>query len=323
LGAFGGTLYGQAMDYLGIEVGTMGAYQGLSKDSTYISGSGSSVGEYTVVETLRVDYDFTYSGYPARGITRTTYAISPDAADTTITTMIDTVYEIANDLHRLMVIGKTSDTTYLKADVLALQTPLSVGASWTLGIAGTTFTADIDGDTNYAVPDTLIFNVDSVYVLSVGSMTVPAGTFDSVYTIYIKLRGDFWSSAVYDGTGSSSAAWSEVMMRDYYIYWVPGLGYVKDSLYQYASWSYLFVTIENYRWSANELTGYFRVGAKEAPPPSRPTFIVSEGGIYLERRATVYDVMGRVVFYGDGFVSLPRGAYLIREGDRTYRVLVR
>ena len=320
LGGTSTALYGQAMDYLGIRVGASAAYEGFEKDSTYIGGSGSSVSNYTVAETLSVDYDFTYMGYPARGITDKKYRTG-SATDTTI--FVDTVYEDGSDLHRLMIVGKTSSTTYLKVDVLAIQTPLTVGSSWSLGIAGDVFAADIDGDENYSTFDTLIFSVDSVYVLNMGTMTVPAGTFDSVYTIWVKLRGDLWSSQVYDGTGSSSAAWSDQMMRDYILYWRPGIGYIKDSTYQFATWSYLFITIESHGWDMKELVDYtVPVGVKERKV-SEPSFVMVDGGVLLKEKGTVYDVMGRVVFYGDGFVKLNRGIYLVREGNRTYKVIVR
>ena len=317
-------LYGQAMDYLGIRVGTVGMYEGFEKDSTYIGGSGSTVHNYSVAETLSVDYNFTYSGNPARGITDSRYR-SGDAVDTTI--FVDTVYEIGNDLHRLMLVGKvvdsTGDTVDYKVDVMAIRTPLSVGNSWTLGIAGDTLVADIDGDEDYSNLDTLVFSIDSVYVLNMGTMTVPAGTFDSVYTIYIKLRGSLWSSQVYAGTGNSSSSWSESMMRDYYLFWRPGLGYIKDSTYQYAQWSYLFVTIESHGWDAKELVDYILPTSVAEYRVSEPSFVMVDGGVLLKERGTVYDVMGRVVFYGDGFVSLRKGIYLVREGDRTYKVIVR
>ncbi len=316
-------LYGQAMDYLGIRPGTVGMYEGFQKDSTYVSGSGSTVRNSTVAETLSVDYSFTYMGYPGRGITDSRY-LSGDVVDTSI--FVDTVYEIGSDLHRLMAVGtvvdSAGDTVASKVDVLAIKTPLTVGNSWTLGIAGDTLVADIDGDGDYTNLDTVVFSVDSVYVLSMGTMTVPAGTFDSVYTIYIKLRGSLWSSQVYAGTGSSSASWSEQMMRDYYLFWKPGLGYIKDSTYQYAQWSYLFITIKNYGWDMKELVDYLATGVAEYRV-SRPSFVMVDGGVLLKSRGTVYDVTGRVIFYGKGFVSLNRGVYLVREGNRTYRVIVR
>ncbi|NPB03980.1 MAG: hypothetical protein GXO39_06160 [Thermotogae bacterium] len=320
LGASTSVLYGQAMSYLGINIGTQGMYTGFQYDSLYISSSGSTVNNYSVAETLSVDYDFTFMGYPARGVTKKTYRTG-STTDTTI--LVDTVYEISNDLHRLMIIGKTDPTTYFKLDVLAIVTPLTVGSSWQLGITDTTIVADVDGDGDYSVLDTLRLTVDSAYVVNMGSMTVPAGTFDSVYTIYIKLRGDLWSSAVYAGTGSSSSSWSETMLRDYYIYWKPGLGYIKDSMYQYADWSYLFVSIESYKWSVNELVDYNLVRVAERRSTEKPDFVVTRGGILVEEKATVFDASGRVVFYGKGFVKLSKGIYFVREGARIKRVLVR
>ena len=115
------------------------------------------------------------------------------------------------------------------------------------------------------------------------------------------------------------------MMRDYYLFWRPGLGYVKDSMYQYAEWSYSsLITVKSFAWDYKELVDYTVIGVKEhRKDASLSSFVMTDGGIFLKRKATVYDIRGSVLFYGDGFVKLKKGVYFVREGDRTYRVIVR
>lgn len=309
-------LFAQSFSYLGIVHGQAGAFSGIDKDSTYITGSGSTVNTSITAETLLVDQSFTYMGYNAKGIQRRVYYNGNPAP-----IFEDTVYEVGDTMHRLMVIGKTSPSTYTKADVKALVTPFAVGNSWTLGILGSTFVADIDGDTNWSTPDTLIITKDSMYVLSMGSITVPAGTFDSVYTIKLRLEGRLWSSAVYGATGSSSAAWSDSLYRDYYIYWKPGLGYVKDSMFQFAKWRYLFVTIRSFNWTKSELLGYW-TSVSEESSQRYSTTLSKDGYVELGRYGRIYDISGRLLYKGPGKYRLGKGYYFVVDNGRVSKVIV-
>ena len=324
MGASVGYLNAQALNYLGIRVGAEGMYEGWEYDSTYSSLTGSASVNLTLAETLQVNQEFTYSGNLGRGILRMNYV----SGDTNYTMVyVDTVYEVGNDMHRLMIVGTDSNATqgvyFKKVDVLAIRTPLSVGASWTLGIAGDTVTADVDGDRNYSTPDTMVFLLDTVKVLSMGTLTVPAGTFDSVYTIYVAIRAKLWSSFVYSQAGNSSESWSDTLIRDYYVYWRPGIGLIKDSTYQYALFTPFFVTAEVFSWSVNEMVDYTQVGVAEREVAEREGFYIADGLVRFRNRVTVYDVSGKVVFYGDGAVRLNRGLYMVKEGRRTYKLLIR
>ena len=218
-----------------------------------------------------------------------------------------------------MVIGRTSSSV-VKADVRALVTPFSVGRSWTLGIVGNTYIADIDGDGDFTNLDTFLITKDSVYILSMGSLSVPAGTFDSVYTIKLRLEGSLWSSTVYSNTGNSSSAWSDTLYRDYYIYWRPNLGYVKDSMLQYGKWHYLFVNISVYLWETSVLEGYW-LGLAEGNVKNMES-VFSRGYIQLEEFGRIYDIRGKMVAEGKGKISLRKGIYFIRTGGRTYKVIL-
>ncbi len=305
---FASPLFAQPFTYLGITDGQMGAFSGNRKDSTYITGVGSTVNTAVKAETLFVDQSFTYMGYNAKGIQRKAYYNGNPSP-----IFEDTVYEVGDTMHRLMVVGRSSSSTYVKADVKALVVPFAVGNSWTLGIAGNTYIADIDGDTNWANPDTFVITKDSMYVEAMGTITVPAGTFDSVYTIRLRLEGRLWSSLVYSRTGSSSAAWSDSVYRNYYIWWKPGLGYVKDSLFQFAKWTYYFVTIRNFSWETSELQGYW---VDLAENRKYPTF---SGKGY----AVIYDITGKKVAEGEGKIPLRRGIYFVVQDGRVYKYIVR
>jgi hypothetical protein len=254
-------------------------------------------------------------GYNAKGIERRVYYNSTPSP-----IVVDTVYEVGDTMRRLIVMGRTSSST-VKANVRALVTPFSVGNRWTLGIAGNTYVADIDGDTNWTVLDTFVITKDSVYVVSMGTISVPAGTFDSVYTIRLRLEGRMWSSTVYSRTGSSSAAWSDTLYRDYYIYWRPGLGYVKDSAFQYGKWRYLFVNIRVYFWETSLLEGYWTSVAERIY--DREENLISKGYIDLSEFGRIYDIKGKKVAEGKGKIYLKKGVYFVQIGGRKYKVIVR
>jgi hypothetical protein len=233
---------------------------------------------------------------------------------------VDTVYEVGDTMRRLIVMGRTSSST-IKANVRALVTPFSVGNRWTLGIAGNTYVADIDGDTNWTALDTFVVTKDSVYVVSMGTISVPAGTFDSVYTIRIRLEGRMWSSIVYSQTGSSSAAWSDTFYINQYIYWRPGLGYVKDSVFNYGKWRYLFVSIRVYSWETSLLEGYWTSVAERRY--DRDEILISKGYIDLSEFGRIYDIKGKKVAEGKGKIYLKKGVYFVQIGGRKYKIMVR
>jgi len=308
-------LLAQPFTYLGIVDGQAGAFSGIRKDSLFITGFGSTVSTATKVETLLVNQSFTYMGYNAKGIERRVYY---DATPSPI--YVDTVYEVGDTMRRLIVIGRTSSST-VKASVRALLTPFSVGNRWTLGIAGNTYVADVDGDTNWTVLDTFVVTKDSMYVVSMGTMSVPAGTFDSVYTIRLRLEGRVWSSVVYSRTGSSSAAWSDTFYVDQYIYWRPNLGYVKDSTFSYGKWHYLLINIRVYSWETSLLEGYWTSLAERRY--DREENLISKGYIDLSGFGSIYDITGKKVAEGKGKIYLKKGVYFVQSGGRKYKVIVR
>jgi len=308
-------LLAQPFTYLGILDGQARVFSGIRKDSISVAFLGITVSTKAKVETLIVNQSFTYMGYNAKGIERRLYYdFSPSPV------FVDTVYEVGDTMRRLLVLSSTSPSSSVKADVRALVTPFSVGRSWTLGIVGNTYIGDIDGDGDFTNLDTLVVTKDSVYILSMGSLSVPAGTFDSVYTIKLRLEGRIWSSTVYSNTGSSSSAWSDTLYRDYYIYWRPNLGYVKDSMLQYGKWHYLFVNIRVYLWETSVLEGYW-LGLAEGNVKNMES-VFSRGYIQLEEFGRIYDIRGKMVAEGKGKISLRRGIYFIRTGDRTYKVIL-
>jgi|GEM_PF-878849 len=297
-------LLAQPFTYLGIVDGQVRVFSGTRKNVVSVTGFGSTVSTATKVETLLVNQSFTYMGYNAKGIERWAYY---DATPSPI--LVDTFYEVGNTLRRLMVMGRKRSST-VKADVREFETPFSVGNRWTLGIAGNTYVADVDGDTNWTVLDTFVITKDSVYVLSMGTISVPAGTFDSVYTIRLRLEGRVWSSIVYSRTGNSSAAWSDTFYIDRYVYWRPSVGYVKDSVFQYGKWHYLFINIRVYLWETSVL------GHKEE-------ILISKGYVYLPEFGSIYDITGKKVAEGKGKIYLKKGVYFVQSGGRKYKVIVR
>jgi hypothetical protein len=308
-------LLAQPFTYLGIVNGRVGVFSGTKKDSVAVTGAGSSVSTAAKIETLLVNQSFTYMGYNAKGIERRVYY---DATPSPIS--VDTVYEVGDTMRRLIVMGRTSSST-VKADVRALITPFSVGNRWALGIAGNTYVADVDGDTNWTTLDTFVVTKDSVYILSMGTISVPAGTFDSVYTIRLRLEGRVWSSIVRSTTGSSSAAWSDTFYVDQYIYWRPNLGYVKDSTFSYGKWRFLFINIRVYSWETSLLGGYWTSLAESRY--DRNEILISKGYIDLSEFGRIYDITGKKVAEGKGKIYLRRGVYFVQSGGRKYKVIVR
>ncbi len=79
---------------------------------------------------------------------------------------------------------------------------------------------------------------------------------------------------------------------------------------QYASYNVWFDG-----WNSTEIA--------ESPGAVRGNLRVLNGGIEVSADANVYSVDGRLVASGKGFLPLRSGIYLVRTGDRTYRVVVR
>jgi len=297
-------LLAQPFTYLGIVDGQVRVFSGIRKDSVSVGGFISDVSLAAKVETLLVNQSFTYMGYNAKGIERRVYYNSKPSP-----IFVDTFYEVGNTMRRLMVMGRKRSST-VKANVREFVTPFSVGNRWTLGIAGNTYVADVDGDTNWTTLDTFVVTKDSAYVVGMGTISVPAGTFDSVYTIRLRLGGRVWSSVVYSRTGSSSAAWSDTFYIDRYVYWKPNFGYIKDSVFQYGKWRYLFLNIRVYFWETSEL-GYME------------EILISNGYIHLSEFGRIYDITGKKVAEGKGKIYLKKGVYIVRSGGRTYKVIVK
>ncbi len=299
-------LLAQPFTYLGIVDGQVKVFSGTRKNVVSVTGFGSTVSTAKKVETLLVNQRFTYMGYNAKGIERRVYY---DATPSPI--YVDTFYEVGNTIRRLMVMGRTRSSA-VKANVREFVTPFSVGSKWTLGIAGNTYVADVDGDTNWTVLDTFVVTKDSVYVLSMGTVSVPAGTFDSVYTIRIRIEGRVWSSIVYSRTGNSSAAWSDTFYIERYIYLRPRVGYIKDSVFQYGKWRFLFINIRVYFWE----TSLYSMG-------HRDEILISKGYVDLFEFGRIYDVKGKKVAEGKGKIYLKKGVYFVQIGGRKYKVIVR
>jgi len=297
-------LLAQPFTYLGIVDGQVRVYSGIRKNVVSVTGFGSTVSTEAKIETLLVNQSFTYMGYNAKGIERRVYYKSTPSS-----IFVDTFYEVGNAMRRLMVMGRKRSST-VKANVREFVTPFSVGNRWTLGIAGNTYVADVDGDTNWTVLDTFVITKDSAYVVGMGTISVPAGTFDSVYTIRIRIEGRVWSSIVYSRTGNSSAAWSDTFYIDRYIYWRPRFGYVKDSVFQYGKWRFLFINIRVYFWETSLLS-------------YRDEILISKGYIDLSEFGRVYDITGKKVAEGKGKIYLKRGIYFVQSGGRKYKVIVR
>jgi hypothetical protein len=308
-------LLAQPFTYLGIVDGQVRVYSGTRKNVVSVTGFGSTVSTDTKIETLLVNQRFTYMGYNAKGIERRVYYKSAPSS-----IFVDTFYEVGNTMRRLMVMGRKRSST-VKADVREFVTPFSVGNRWTLGIAGKTYVADVDGDTNWTTLDTFVVTKDSIYVVSMGTISVPGGTFDSVYTIRLRLEGRVWSSVVRSRTGSSSAAWSDTFYVDQYIYWRPNLGYVKDSVFSYGKWRYLFVNIRVYSWETSLLEGYWTSLAERRY--DREENLISKGYIDLSEFGRVYDITGKKVAEGKGKIYLKKGVYFVQIGGRKYKVIVR
>lgn len=206
---------GQALNYLGITDNKLFEYGGWRRDST-LAPNGNSGSYSTKVETLFVNQSFTYNGYPGKGIYTAVYYQSGSNI------IEDTVYEVADTLRRLYIIGKNTSGGPYKVDIKAVVTPFSINNSWRLGLSGP-YVGDFDGDNSTQYYDTLWWFADTAKVLSYENVTVPAGTF-SAYKMWVRLKGRIWSSVIKTNAGNLGFdPYSDSLLRDYYIWWVPKL----------------------------------------------------------------------------------------------------
>ncbi len=302
---------GQALNYLGITDGKLLEYSGWKRDSLYTPQGNS--GFYSVkVETLLVNQSFLYNGYPGKGIyTAIHYQSSQSVFE-------DTVYEVADSLRRLYEIGKNFDCSLpYKVDIKAIVTPFSQGNKWRLGLGGP-YIGDFDGDCSTNYTDTLWWNIDTATVVSQENITVPAGSFNT-YKIWIRLKGQIWSSVIKEQAGNFGFnPKSDSIVRNYYIWWAVNIGYVKDSLYTFVRFSGPFnSSIRSISWEVSELQSVSMSIAEK-----RKRVLFSKGVMKFNEHVKIYDISGKVVFEGKGFVRLNRGVYFIRDSKDFIKAIV-
>lgn len=304
---------GQAMNYLGITDGKLFQYQGWKRDSSY-TPLGNSGSYTTKSETLYVNQSFMYSGNPGKGIYTATYYQSSS------TIFEDTVYEISNNLRRLYIIGKNSNCTApYKVDIKALVTPFTTGNKWSIEIANPNpYVGDFDGDCSSQYVDSLWWSIDTATVVGQENVTVPSGSYNA-YKIWIRLKGQIWSSQVKIQGGSYGFnPKSDSVRRDYYLWWVPNLGYVKDSLYSFTRFSGPFgSSIRILSWEVSELKSTSTSIAEK-----RDNILFSKGIIKFDDKVKIYSISGKVIFEGKGNVKLNKGIYLLDDGRKFVKLIV-
>jgi len=300
---------GQALNYLGIVNNKLFVYGGWRRDST-LAPTGNSGSYSAKVETLFVNQSFTYNGYPARGI----YTAIHYQAGSSI--FEDTVYEVGDTLRRLYIIGNNTSGGPYKVDIKAVVTPFSINNYWRLGLSGP-YVGDFDGDNSTQYYDTLWWFADTAKVLSQENVSVPAGTF-SAYKMFVRLKGKIWSSLIKTQAGNLGFdPYSDSLIRDYYIWWVPNLGYVKDSLFSYVQWNGPFnVKIISKSWEVSVLQFYTTSIVER-------NSIISNELINFKDNVILYDVSGKVVFKGKGLVKLNKGVYFVRNNQKLIKIIVR
>jgi len=300
---------GQALNYLGITDNKFLKYDGWRIDST-LAPNGNSGSYSTKVETLIVNQSFIYNSYPAKGIYTATHYQSGSSI------FEDTVYEVSDTLRRLYLIGKDINGDPYKVDIKAIVTPFSINNSWRLELSGP-YVGDFDGDNSTQYYDTLWWFSDTTKVLSQENVSVPAGTF-SAYKILVRLKGKIWSSLIKIQVGNLGFdPYSDSLIRDYYIWWVPNLGYVKDSLFSYVQWNGPFSTrIISKFWEVSDLQSYTTSIVER-------NSIISNGLINFKDNVILYDVSGKVLFKGKGLVKLNKGVYFVRNNEKLIKIIVR
>jgi len=136
--------------------------------------------------------------------------------------------------------------------------------------------------------------------------------------MFVRLKGKIWSSLIKTQAGNLGFdPYSDSLIRDYYIWWVPDLGYVKDSLFSYVQWNGPFnVKIISKSWEVSVLQFYTTSIVER-------NSIISNELINFKDNVILYDVSGKVLFKGKGLVKLNKGVYFVRNNQKLIKIIVR
>ena len=279
------------LEYMGLDVGDVFVYQGWAYDSL----AGDPMHADSVVDTVVVDTSFDYGGFYAVRMSGVDHFIMGDSTQTEA----DTAY---NDSPWVRVLV---DVAEVPVESYAYRTPLSVGDSWSRGLAGI-YSMDVDND---GVPDSVVIRGDTTYV----EAQEDVGGWSGAYRLYIKSTAWFLSSSYGD---------SGIITSDRWEWWVPGLGMVRDTVHQvwtvYYSGTFPIIIRTQTRWDM--LTWTNRVTEEPGADGLRlrvfPWGLVNLGDGLMG----VYRTDGRrvAILPPGASARLPRGVYLIRgtEGSR-------
>lgn len=298
---------GPAGDYVGLTTMANWIYDGIKKDSVFGYPSWQVTVDTIVYDSVAISSYFTLNGNDA--YERYNYI---KYADGSVDGSMDTLYENANEVWAVTNIEGTVDTAYK-----IYITPLNVGDSWDEEAGGTYSLGDLDGD---GVEDTLTVSHDTATVLSYGSFSVPAGTFDA-FKIFRKGR-----VYVHLTTGT------EMVQRIFeYERFVPQLGMIYDSVVSVDTTS----GVET-GWHYNTLRLLRAEDIKERASfttrfDSKKIIITHSSQLNLNdvKDATLYSIDGSCVSKGiKGSVLLPhKGVFILKgkveRGSITYRIIYR
>lgn len=273
------------LDYMGIEVGDVFVYQGWAYDSL----AGDPMHADSLVDTVTVDTSFDYGGFYAVRMRGVDHFVLGDSTQTEA----DTAYNDSPWV-RVMV-----DVAEVPVESYAYRTPLSVGDSWSRGLAGTYF-MDVDND---GVPDSVMIRCDTTYV----EAQEDVGIWSGAYRLYIKSTAWFLSSSYSD---------SGIITSDRWEWWVPGLGMVRDTVHQvwtvYYSGTFPIIIRTQTRWDMLTWTNRVleELETEGIPLQVLPWGLANPGNEPLG----VYRTDGRrvAVLPPGGSLRLPRGVYLVR-----------
>ncbi|GEM_PF-6737555 len=155
---------GAVGDYTGLTTVEKWIYEEVTKDSSFNYPQWTVTYDSVPYDSVAISSFFTLDGKEA--YERYSYKYHADGSTTETK---DTLYETGNEMWLKFWIY-TVDTAFR-----AYLTPLNVGDFWAMEIGGM-YTGDYDND---GTEDTIIVSHDTTYVLSYGSFTVPAGTYDA------------------------------------------------------------------------------------------------------------------------------------------------
>ena len=162
---------GEAADYVGLTTMSKWIYEGMSKDSTFSYPSWQVTVDTITNDSVAISSFFTLNGHNA--YERYSYIQQTQGDSDSIS--IDTLYENGNEVwlkvHKSYGGVNIVDTAYKM-----YITPLNVGDEWDMGVGGTYSLGDVDSD---GINDSMIISHDTAYVVSQGSFTVPAGTYNA------------------------------------------------------------------------------------------------------------------------------------------------